>query len=145
MLSTFDGKIQRLLRDWIEAEGLGTFAPHVRSELAKLIGGHAGAEAVEFIEATCAICGYADASEHRDMNRSVLRLLRARGVSLGRGKRTRPEMRAFVEDLVPIAIAADVPLRCGENARLVRILRLVADSGLGMRGDPRGELRRLVR
>jgi len=142
MFVRFSKEQEKHLRCWIEERGLSTFTNQVRAELAKLL---RNLEAVELIEAACAIGDFTNREDHMDMHRAVLKLLRKRGVSLGRGKKASPVMVAFVETVVPIAIAFGVPLRSGENSRMNRVLSVVLHAGLGMEGDPRDELRRQIR
>lgn len=142
MLGTFTPEMLQLLERWIGDRRPMRFAEPARRDLVRLLG---NAQQVELIEAMCEIRQFTDRSHHLDSRRAVLRLLRRDGISLGRGKQADPAMRAFVESVAPMLVAFGCPLRSGEDSRLVRLLRLVAWSCLGMSGDPRDEVRRSVR
>lgn len=60
----------------------------------------------------------------------------------GVGKRSAPELETMVSDLAPVLLRLGLPLGCGENSRLVVVLRDIGRA-LGIDGDPRAVLRRL--
>jgi hypothetical protein len=117
------------------------FSPRLRVDLEKLLGCR---NSVELVEITCFVHEYWDSESHAEMNAGVIALLHERGESMPRGKRTKPELANLVRDLAPLMLALGVPLASGENSKMVRVLAEV-HAELGMRGDPRNELRRLIR
>lgn len=117
------------------------FSERLSADLEKLLGCR---KSVELIEITCFVHEYWDSESHAEINAGAIALLHERGESMPRGKRTRPELASLVCDLAPLLLALGVPLASGANSKMVRILEEV-HSGLGMRGDPRNELRRLIR
>ena len=80
----------------------------------------------------------------REFRKAVSKLLRQKGVRLPRGKRTDARLEKLVERLTPVLLHAGMRLSSGSSSRLVNVLTMIADE-TGVRGDPRDELRRLVR
>lgn len=117
------------------------FSVRLSADLEKLLGCR---KSVELVEITCFVHQHWDSESHAEMNASVIALLHERGESMPRGKRTKPDLALLVGDLVPLLLALGVPLASGANSKMVRVLDEV-HAGLGMRGDPRNELRRLIR
>ena len=100
-------------------------------------------EAVQVVEACARQGNFGDAEDHKDLRKAVLKLLHKDGTRQARGKRTSPNLEAFVESMTPLFLHFAVPLSSAENSALVRGLRIVADA-MGVDGEPRNELRRLV-
>lgn len=141
----------RLLRHYAErrdayngvADALGVprFSESLRHELVSAL--H-DADAVSLVEAVARVGDYVNPRELSRQKVAVSRLLKRDGVRLPRGKRPAPELEALVSDLAPLFLHYGIPLATGERSKLVTLLRSVA-SELGVRGDPRDELRRLGR
>lgn len=74
----------------------------------------------------------------------VKKLLIRRGIHLPRGKRPDPNLETLVSRITPALMYAGIPLATGDNSKLVVILREIAEK-LGVKGDPREELRRVLR
>lgn len=128
-----------LLRAWAAERG-----PVLSAECARDIRRWIGdPEAVALVDACCSLRGYGDCKRWRTSEREALAAVRRQGCRLRRGKRTRPEVAAFVHDLAGVLLGCGVPLATGDNARMVEILRRVADE-LRLQVDPRTELRRQV-
>jgi len=53
-------------------------------------------------------------------------------------------MTAMVQGVASLLIACGVPLAAGDNSKLVLVLREITEE-LKMKGDPRDELRRVIR
>ena len=79
-----------------------------------------------------------------ERRKAVSKLLRQKGVRLPRGKRTDPRLEKLVKTLTPVLLYAGMRLSSGSASRLVNVLTMIADE-TGVRGDPRDELRRLLR
>lgn len=95
----------------------------------------------EVIRLALADDSWRDLGERR---KAVSKLLRQKGVRLPRGKRTDPRLVKLVETLTPVLLYAGMRLSSGSASRLVNVLTMIADE-TGVRGDPRDELRRLLR
>jgi hypothetical protein len=123
-----------------DALGIPKLDKSDRETLRKLLG---SADAVAVVEAVARLGNHRDAEDHKDMRKAVLGLLRKEGVKRSRGKRTSPNLEAFVECMTPLFLHFGVPLSTAESGALVRGLRIVA-TAMGVEQDPRNELRRLV-
>lgn len=130
-----------LYQAWIRDHGVSLFSDICRKDLLKILGTAAD---VELVESVAVVGDYADASGHASMRRAVKDGLKKIGYSYPRGKRTRPELEALVEDLTPVLLFLNVPLASSELSKLVRCLRIVA-SELGVKGDPRDTLRSKIK
>lgn len=124
--------------------GVPAFSPLLRKNLGEIL---RKPEALRHIEAvarhSCHSCSY-DAKELESSRAAVSKLLRAKGISMPKGKRANPGLVKLVAKLTPLLLFYGVPLATGEGSVLVNALRLIANEA-GMRGDPRDELRRLRR
>ncbi|MEJ7931765.1 hypothetical protein WG922_17460 [Ramlibacter sp. AN1015] len=140
-LAPCDPEVLWILEDWVRTQGLHLFTVACRRELAALIG---DARAVSLIEADCTISDYGDAAEHKRHRARVLKRLQDSGTKLPPGKKPRPEMKAMVGSVVGIMVAFGMQVGSGENSKMVQALRAIA-SELDMRGDPRDELRRIIK
>ena len=141
VLVQFSSEHRALLDRFVQEFGPSEFSPLCRKDLARV---PLPLEAVRLLEAECALGMFGDGREHKDLRAATLRVLKRRGVSLTRGKKPSPAMVAMVGGLAPILLAYGIPLASGDNARMVTVLRRIA-AELAMCGDPRDELRRLVR
>lgn len=111
-----------------------------REHLEKILGDW---EAVQVVEARARQGNFGDAEDHKDLRKAVLKLLHEDGEKQARGKRTSPNLEAFVESMTPLFLHFGARLSSAENSALVRGLRIVADA-MGVDGEPRNELRRLI-
>lgn len=118
----------------------------MKRDLLDMLGGNA--EAVALVEVHCLIGAYHDRQMHAELNTDVLRRLHRQGVRLSRGKRTKPELVEMVRDLVGLLLALGVPLTVPKKPRTKYVMLHVIEAvhtELQMHGDPRNELRRLIR
>ena len=140
---TLGEPMRALLAEYVAELGLSLFSELCRKDLRSLLGSRV---AVEQIEATCSMCDFANLRAHADLNKRARRRNHKQGMRFRRGKRTRPEMSAFIEGLVPIIAGHGVPVATGDDSLMVRILRRVAaEIWPNGKHDPRGELRRRAR
>lgn len=138
----FAAKRIALLRHWIADSGQPKlFSPSCRAELSRL---KLTRDDIALIEATCEIGEFQDSVQHRCMQTRVSALLRQRGIRLPKGKRTRPDIEAFVKEVCGTLRDIGVHIRTGEDSRAVVILRRIAED-LELPCDPRVVLRRLRR
>ena len=110
-------------------------------DLGKLVKNH---QAVQVLEAATRIGNFGNFSDHAAIRKAVSRQLKREGFKAPRGKRTAPGLLEFVETISPIFLYFGLPLGTGEGSRLVEGLRMIAGE-IDVKGDPRDELRRLVR
>lgn len=103
-----------------------------------------GSDNVKLLEAVARLGNYGDAADHADIRKGVSKLLKKRGVSLRRGKRTRPELEELVENLTPLLLYMGLPLASSDRSRLVVVLRALADT-FNVPGDPRDKLRTWIK
>lgn len=101
-------------------------------------------DAIRLLEAVTRIWNCSDSNDLAKQRKEVSRLLKSRGVSLSRGKRTDPGLQELVARLTPLMLHFGVPLATSVRSRLVRGLQVIAEE-IGVKGDPRDELRRLKR
>lgn len=111
------------------------------NELAEMLGGQAAAQLVESVTR---LGNYGDSEDHARQRAAVSNQLKAKGVSLPRGKRTRSGMSELVGDIAPILIYYGLAPATNERSRLVNALRIIAEE-IPLDGDPRDELRRAKR
>lgn len=117
------------------------FSDQLRNDLFLLFG---DTDVVRLLEVVTRMGNFSDTADLADMRKTVSRLLKAKGIRLARGKRTAPGLQKMVARLAPLLLHFGLPLATSERSRLVIVLRLIADE-IGVRGDPRDELRRLTR
>jgi len=116
------------------------FSEFTRNELRVMI----GSEGAYLVEVLARIKNYSDEVNLHSLDRAVSRRLRTKGLALPKGKRTRPGIRGIVGDLTRVLLYFGIPMASSERSKLVIALRAIADE-IGIRGDPRDELRRLLR
>lgn len=134
----------RQFRGYLNSDPL--FGQLLRRDLLSMLGGNA--EAVELVEVSCLVGQYHDHQMHAQLNAEVLRKSHQMGVRRTRGKRTKPELAGMVSDLVGLLLALGVPLTVPQKPRTKYVMLHVIEAvhtELQMRGDPRNELRRLIR
>lgn len=135
-------KVMQLLDEFVEqCAPSPLFSDELRSTLVEQLGLYKSS--IRRLEAQCQLVDYADKAAHNRMRREVHRRLRRSGCAPRAGKRFAANLETFVEDLIPLLQLAMVPIKAGENSRAVNILRAIARD-IGVEGDPRGKLRRLV-
>lgn len=117
------------------------FSNGLRSELFGLLKSR---EAVQVIEVATRLGDFGNFPEQAAMRKAHSRELKRRGVKAQRGKRTAFGLLELVEMLSPLFLYFGLPLRTSERSRLVEGLRMIA-AEMGVKGDPRDELRRLSR
>ena len=127
--------------DIADALHVPKFSDQCRNDLTMMLSDKG---AVALVEAVARLRNYADHNDHASMRKAVSLLLRKDGIKLPRGKRTQPGMLVLVADLAPIFLHYGLPCASSERSRLVRALRMVAEE-IEIEGDPRDELRRLVK
>lgn len=127
--------------DIADALHIPKFSDLCRNELTGLLGDKG---AVALVEAVARLGNYADRKDHATMRKAVSRLLCKDGIKLPRGKRTEPGMLKLVADLTPVFLHYGLPCASSERSRLVRALRMIAEE-IEIKGDPRDEIRRLVK
>lgn len=140
-LAPIEAAARDLLLEWAGLVDRAVLSADCADTLRQLIG---DTQAVALVAAYCSLYEYGNRQRHADELTQAMTTLRRSGCRFRRGKRTRPEMDGFVSDVVGVALAYGVPLATGDNSRMVRILRCVAGD-IGLRGDPRTELRCKVR
>lgn len=116
-----------------------SFSPQLRKDL---LGHLASEENVRTIEAVVRLGGFGETQEIYANRAAVSRLLKLRGITLKRGKRTAAGLLELVESATPLLLRFGVPLKTGETSVLVELLDLIAKE-MEVSGDPRHELRRL--
>ncbi len=129
--------------DWAQladAVSVSRFSDFTRHELKSMI----GPEGAYLVEVLARIRNYSDEVNLQSLDRAVSRRLRVRGLARSKGKRSRHGLRAIVGDLTPIFLYFGLPMASSERSKLVMALRTVAEE-IGIHGDPRDELRRLLR
>jgi hypothetical protein len=100
-------------------------------------------EAAELIEAVVRMGNYTDDIELSSRRKAVSELLRVNhGIRPKVGKRPRTGVVALVSQIAPILLYYGLLFRTNELSPLVAALRIIAEE-IGLRGDPRDELRRL--
>lgn len=122
------------------ADGLGVpvFSHVLREELRALL---ADPDALCLVESVTRFSGFNDAEDLESMRKAVSKILRSKGTRLPKGKRADHGLVELVGRLTPLLLFYGMPLATNERSVLVRALRLIADE-VGVRGDPRDELRR---
>lgn len=130
-----------MYQTWFANNTVPQFSQTYREELLTIVGTNA---AIQLLETASAIAGIRHKADLIDMRKRVQRLRKNSGERLSPGKRTRPELEELVEWITPLLLYLGLPLRCGETSKIVLALRLVGDA-LDVRGDPRDELRKLMR
>lgn len=109
--------------------------------LSKVLGSDQNAQ---LFEAVARISDYGNAADHADRRKRVSNLLRKKGVSLSRGKRTNAALENMVNSLVPILIYMGLPSASSERSKLVSVLRSVAET-FKVPGDARDTLRKKIK
>lgn len=156
-----------IYRKWLSQDKLHLFSDDLRE---KLRGFLRSGDLIDLVEAAAIIGNFHDKDceerrlvkigfKHEDirfdlendswrdpgeLRKAVGKLLRQKGVRLPRGKRTEPRLEKLVSCLTPVLLYAGMRLASGSASRLVSVLTMIADE-TGVRGDPRDELRRLLR
>jgi hypothetical protein len=103
-----------------------------------------GDDAIRLIESVTRIQNFGDTDEVAASRKAVSRILKARGVRLPKGKRTSPGLKEMVDMLVPLFLYFGLPLASSERSDIVEALRMIAGE-IGVPGDPRDRVRRLIR
>lgn len=124
-----------------DACGIPRFSQSLRNELMVMI---PDSQSVGLVESVVRLGDFSNLNDLTAMRHAVSRQLKARGVPGRRGKRTSPGLSEFVERVAPILLRLGMPLATSERSLLVRALRAIGDE-MALPGDPRDELRRLVR
>lgn len=119
---------------------IGRFSQNTMAELKRMV----GEDEALLVESIARVCNFGDAKDLADLKRAVSKLLRERGTHLRRGKRPNMGLEKLVSTLAPVFIRCGIPSASSERSRLVTALRLVADD-VGILGDPRDEVRRLLK
>lgn len=118
---------------------IAKFTPATMAELKDTI----GSEAALLVEAVTRLKNFGDANDLANMKRDVVERLQKRGIRLPVGKKPQIGLEKLVSCLSPVLVYFGVPSASSERSRLVVILRLIAQD-MGVPGDPRGEVRRLL-
>ena len=121
--------------------GIPRFSLSLRRELLNIIPDEMS---VALIESVTRLGDFGNTGEIALLRKAVSNELKARGIPGRRGKRTSAGLLEFVQRITPLLLRVGVPLATSERSRLVRALRAISEE-LGLRGDPRDELRRLSR
>ncbi|MEQ1717519.1 MAG: hypothetical protein ABL907_16340 [Hyphomicrobium sp.] len=129
------------MRTCADAPSVPIFSNSCRTELAELLGGK---DAVQLVEAVTRLGNYRDLDALRSQGIAVSLRLDSKGIKQSRGKRTQLDLLNMVRDLTPVLLYFGVPLASGEGSKLVRALRRIAEE-VEVSGDPRDELRRLIK
>lgn len=103
-----------------------------------------GAEITGLIEAVVRLENFRDTLAIAKTRAAVSALLKNDGKTLPRGKRTAPGLKEMVRAVTPLLFYAGLSLASSERSKLIRALRTIADE-LDLKGDPRDEIRRLIR
>ena len=96
------------------------------------------------IEAVARTGNYGDDKELALINRLVSKQLKVDGILQKKGKRTAAGLSNLIDDLTPILLYFGLPLQSSDRSKLVEALRVIAE-GCGVTGDPRNEIRRLIK
>lgn len=122
-----------------DACGIPRFSEDLRRDLLQFLPDR---EALRLVEVVTRIGDFGNTIDLASIRKAVSRQLKARGVSMPRGKRTAPGLREFVGGIAPVLLHFGLPLATGGRSKLVRALQMIA-AELELPGDPRDELRRL--
>ena len=140
MVTWYSGRFDKIGRIADECQ-IPRFSDSLRCELFELLNSR---EAVQVLEVATRLGNFGNVPEQAAMRKAVSRELKKRGVKAQRGKRTACGLLELVETLSPLFLYFGLPLRTSERSRLVEGLRMIA-AEIGVKGDPRDELRRLFR
>ncbi len=140
-LDPASAEVIEIYKEWIASQGVSLFSGLCGADLLNIL---KRKEYVALVEAASTIGGFGDGKDHAEMRLAVSKRLKKKGIKLPRGKRTNPGLEKLVGCLVPVLLYCEVPLASGERSHMVVALRLIAEE-LQVPGDPRDELRRLLR
>lgn len=135
-----DAALIALYREYSESVELRLFSPAFRKQLARELG---NPDHVALIEAACEIGSYHDRNLHAAHRRAVLKMLTERRIKHGRGGKN-PALVSFVRKVAQLLECLGWKIKSGETSAITLLLGLVA-AELNLEGDPRGELRIMVR
>lgn len=124
-----------------DGESIPRFTVGLMNRLTVFLG---SSENAKLVEAVARLDNYGDEAFHAALDKAVRKRMRKEGHRYPRGKRNNAALEELINSLTPLLIFFGVPLSSGENSRLIWSLRNIADE-FGVKGDPRGTLRRKIK